>query len=86
MDSFCEQIEALSNKLKNLYIEQHIPEAVAKNMVKKATVDALINGVSNQETKLILKAGSFDDVKDAIQKVQENSSSQTQTILSFSTH
>lgn len=72
LDSFCDQIEILSNKLKNIYIRQQVPETVANTMVKKATVDALINGVSNNETKLILKAGSFDGIKDAIQRVQEN--------------
>lgn len=72
LDSFCEQIETISEKLKNTYLQQQIPEEVVKKMVKKAAVDALINGVSNSETKLILKAGSFDSVKDAIQKVQEN--------------
>ena len=86
LDSYCEQIEIISNKLKNVYIEKQIPEDVANNMVKKAVVDALVNGVNNQETKLILKAGSFKTVKEAIQKVQENGNSQNQSILSFSSN
>lgn len=83
LDSFCEQIENISNKLKNIYIEKQIPENVATDMVKKAAIDALINGVSNQATKLILNAGSFDSIKDAIRRVQENGSSQNQAILTF---
>lgn len=51
LDSFCEQIEAISNKLKTIYLEQRIPENVATNMVKKATVEALISGVSESGAK-----------------------------------
>ncbi|XP_055642415.1 putative mediator of RNA polymerase II transcription subunit 26 [Toxorhynchites rutilus septentrionalis] len=85
LDSFCEQIEKISDRLKSTYIQQKIPEEVAKKMVTKAAVDALINGVSNSETKLILKVGSFDSVQNAVQKVQENGSgSQHSAILTFS--
>lgn len=81
LDSFCEQIENISNKLKNTYIQQQIPENIANKMVNKAAVDALISGVSNNETKLILKAGSFVSVKDAIQKVQENNSNNNNSAI-----
>lgn len=86
LDSFCDQIESIANKLKCTYLQQKIPEDVVNNMVKKVAVDALINGVSNSETKIILKAGNFDTVKDAIQKVQENNSNnQTSAMFSIST-
>lgn len=85
LDTFCEQVESLSDKLKNIYLQQKIPGDVANKMVNKAAVDALISGVSNSETKLILKAGSFDNVKTAILKVQENSTNSPNTaILNFS--
>lgn len=86
LDSFCEQVETLTDKLKNIYLQQKIPAEVANKMVKKAAVDALISGVSNTETRTILKAGSFDNVKEAIQKVQENGTiNQNHAILNFST-
>lgn len=69
--SFCEDIENLCIKLENSYIVQKVPEEVAKAMTTKAGVNALINGTSASETKLILKAGNFASIKDALQKVQE---------------
>lgn len=53
-------------------------------MVTKAGVDALINSVHQQETKLILKASKFNNVREAIQKINENvSSNETSMILSY---
>lgn len=69
---FCEEVENLTIQLKNVYIENKIPTDVASKMSTKVGVDALINGVGNPEVKLILKAGTFTDLKDAIQKVNEN--------------
>lgn len=70
--NFCEEIEKLAFQLKSAYISSKIPEDVASKMSTKSGVDALINGINNQEVKLILKAGTFTDLKDAIQKVNEN--------------
>lgn len=69
---FCEEVENLTIQLKNVYIESKIPADVASKMSTKIGVEALINGVSNPDVKLILKAGTFTDLKDAIQKVNEN--------------
>lgn len=77
-NSLCDEVDNLTNKLKSIYVGQGIPDGVAKSMATKAGVDALINGVNNFETKLILKAGNFSNIKEAVQKVQENNSS-TQT-------
>lgn len=77
-NSLCDEVDNLTNKLKSIYVGQGIPDGVAKSMATKAGVDALINGVNNFETKLILKAGNFSNIKEAVQKVQENGTS-TQT-------
>lgn len=69
--NFCEEIEDLCNKLENCYIMQDVPENVAKKMTTKAGVTALINGINASETKLILKAGNFASIKEALQKAQE---------------
>lgn len=71
-NTHCNEIDNLTNKLKSVYVGQGIPDEVAKSMATKAGVDALINGTSSFETKLILKAGTFKDVQDAVQKVREN--------------
>lgn len=71
LTSFCEEIENLCNKLENCCIMQEVPENVAKTMSTKAGVTALISGISASDTKLILKAGNFTCIKDALQKAQE---------------
>lgn len=69
--SFCEEIDNLCAKLENCYILQEIPENIAKTMSTKAGVTALINGINASDTKLILKAGNFSSIKEALQKAQE---------------
>lgn len=72
IETFCTEIESLTSKLKNIYVEQLIPDDVAGKMATKIGVDTLITNTISQETKIILKVGNFADIKDAIQKVQEN--------------
>lgn len=79
---FCEEIETLSQKLPTLYIENQIPPNVANKMATKAGVDTLINGVSNTELKIILKANEFDSIQKAIKKINESQSEQSQ-VFSF---
>lgn len=68
----CDDIDTLAGKLKATYVSQGIPETVAKTMATKAGVDALISTTTNYETKIILKAGTFQNLQDAIMKVREN--------------
>lgn len=72
METFCSEIETLTNKLQSIYVGQQIPEQVASKMATNVFVDALTSNINNQETKIILKVGTFGNIKDAIQKVQEN--------------
>lgn len=81
---FCDEVEILSQKLSTLYVENQIPADVANKMATKAGVDTLINGVSNAEIKIILKASEFNSVQKAIQKINETQPEQFQ-ILSFNT-
>lgn len=68
INSLCDEIDSLTIKLKSIYVQQGIPENLAQSMSTKTGVDALINNV-NSETRLILKAGTFSNIKDAVQKV-----------------
>lgn len=74
-NTFCDEVDKLTNKLKSVYIGQGIPDGVANSMATKVGVNALINGTTNYETKLILKAANFTNIQEAVQKVQENSTS-----------
>lgn len=75
---FYEEIETLSQKLSTLYIYNQIPANVANKMATKAGVETLINGVSNTELKIILKANEFDSIQKAIQKINESQIEQSQ--------
>lgn len=83
-NGLCEEIDNLTMQLKCIYIQQGIPENIAQSMSIKTGVDALINNV-NSETKIILKAGNFSNIKEAVQKVQENASQNSNQILSMQT-
>lgn len=72
-DAFCEEVEKLTMKLKSVYISKHIPTDVATQMATKSGIDALIRGAKNNESRIILKAGSFVNFNDAVQKFLENS-------------
>lgn len=79
-ENFLEQVEALSIQLTSLYIQSKIPSDVATKMATKAGVNALINGVADNETKIILKANEFPTIQSAIQKVNENIGLSTQVL------
>lgn len=78
---FCDEIENLTLKLKSLYMEKQIPEDVANSMATKVGLESLINGIPSSETKIILKAGNFTNIQEAILKVNENTSSQNAQVL-----
>lgn len=82
INSLCDEIDNLTIKLKSIYVQEGIPENIAQTMSTKIGVDALINNV-NHETKIILKAGTFSNIKDAVQRVQENVPQNSTQILSF---
>lgn len=79
----CDEVETLTQKLSTLYINNKIPIDVAQQMATKAGVDALINGVSNSELKIILKANEFNTIQKAIQKINETKTDQTSQVFSI---
>lgn len=72
LEKFCDEVENLTSKLQAVYLNNKIPDAISKSMATKAGIDALINGVNCTETKTILKAGTFNDISEAVQKINEN--------------
>lgn len=81
-NSLCDEVDNLTIKLKSIYIQQGIPDDVAQLMTTRSGVDALMNNV-NSETRIILKAGNFSNIKEATQKVQENAPQNQQQILTI---
>ena len=76
-EQFCDAVEKLTNDLRSTYLTEGIPPDTAEKMATKRGVETLINGIKNQDTKLILKAGNFEKINDAVQKLQENDSSES---------
>lgn len=71
---FTEQIEKLTMDLERAYISEEIPVDTALRMAVKAGVKALAAGVRNSETRLLLKAGQFNTLSAAVEKITENES------------
>lgn len=72
LNNFCDQVDKLCNELQAAYLRDAIPQDTASKMATKRGVESLINGTKNSETRMILKAGTYDSISDAIQKVLEN--------------
>lgn len=79
VEGFCKEIDTLADKLGEIYVQQKVPVDVANKLARKAGVDALIAGIKTPETKTILKAGQYDSLSTAIQKVLENETNNTAT-------
>lgn len=57
--TFCNDVEKLTSQLKSCFIKEDIPLQRASQMATKKGVETLINGVRNNDIKIILKAGNF---------------------------
>lgn len=73
LKQFCAEVEDICAKLHNMYLSKQVPEEVASTMTTEAGVETLVNGVNNQKLEMILRAGSFATVSEAIQKINKNS-------------
>ena len=68
INQFTDAIEKLSLDLEKAYIDDDIPAETSAKMARKAAIKALYGGVRNQEVKVVLKAGQFNTLTNAIQK------------------
>lgn len=78
---FTDQVEKLTLELERAYINEQIPVETAARMSVKAGIKALASGIKSEEIKLILKAGQFNSLTSAIEKITENSSNASNQIL-----
>lgn len=65
---FTSDMEELSMKLKESYIQLGIPNETAENLSKETTLEALIKNTTCQTAKLILRGGNFIDTTDVLNK------------------
>lgn len=72
---FTEQVEKLTLQLENAYLAENVPLATATRLAVRAGTSALANGLRNKESQLIIKAGKFDALSEAIAKANEHEKS-----------
>lgn len=68
--------------LEKCYIADNFPAETASRMATKAGIKALALGIRNQETRLILKTGIFNNLASAVGKATENECNSS-AILNF---
>ncbi|XP_062549700.1 myb-like protein P [Armigeres subalbatus] len=71
-EKFTQGIEKLTLELERAYLNENVPLDTATKLATGAGIKALTNGVKNDETKLLLKAGQFTALSKAVEKASEN--------------
>lgn len=70
-------------QLESAYIAENVPIATASRLAVRAGTNALANGLRNKESQLIIKAGKFDTLAEAIGKANENEKNTTSNSVLF---
>lgn len=69
ISDFADEIDSLASRLAKTYVSEELATSeAASKLAEKFALEALTNGVRNPETSLILKAGNFTNLSDAISK------------------
>lgn len=80
---FTEQIEKLTLQLENAYVAEKVPLDTASRLAVRAGTNALASGLKNKESQLIIKAGKFETLAEAIGKATENEKNPTTNTVLF---
>lgn len=76
-NQFTKEIEELTRALTNAYITEGVPLSLSENYATRTAVKALATNATNQEVKLIMKAGQFGNLNEAISKFVNSSTEST---------
>lgn len=79
VQKFTAEVEKLCDKLTRAYVREQIPAEAARKLSQKAAVKTMINQAQSTETKMMLKIGKFDTLKDACNILIENENTSTTT-------
>lgn len=85
-NSYCNEIEALTKNLENAYITDGLSAELASKYSTQTAVKALTKNCSIEKVKLIMEAGHFNNMNDAISKFIGScteATGQQNTILHF---
>lgn len=80
---FAAEIESLAISLKKAYITEGVPNAVAQTYATDTAVKSLIKNAASERTRLVMEAGTFPTIQDAISKLVsiEADSNNSATVL-----
>lgn len=89
-DNFATTIEKLTIDLEKAYLGDEVPLDTATKLANNAGIRGLTNGIKNEQTKLLLKAGQFTTISKAIEKASEleaeNNLNRSPSILHYSSN
>lgn len=71
--AYTKEVEELTMQLEAAYIAKEIPTAVAQSMATKEGIKYLTAGLKDEKTAIIIKAGQFKSITEAINKTLEES-------------
>lgn len=77
---YTKEVEELTMLLEAAYIAKQIPVQVAKTMATKEGIKHMAMGLKDEKTSIILKAGQYSNITDAINKVLEESPQNTNEV------
>lgn len=83
---YATEIESLADDLKRAFISEGVPYAVAERYSTEHVVRSLSKNANSEKTQIVMEAGTFNTVRDAITKfvnVDSNSQASTSNVLFF---
>mgnify|MGYP006950110078 CR=1 FL=1 len=78
-NDYVKEIESLAADLKRAYITDGLPLSVATSYATKAAVEAMQKNASNDKVKLVMEAGNFSNLNDAVSKFVSTSNNEAAT-------
>jgi len=77
--AFVTEIEALAIKLKRAYIQEGVPPQVAEKYSTDAVVKAFVTNANSERQRIVMEAGCFNSVQEAVTKFVNISGQQDQS-------
>lgn len=75
---FSKEIDSLAHALQKAYITEGVPHTVAQTYATDATIKALTKNAASEKTRLVMEAGTFKTIDEAITKLVSITSEPTE--------
>lgn len=81
--SFVKDIEELSQQLENAYIADGLPTTTAQKYATQVAIKSLAQNARSSETRIVMKAGNFNSVSEAVTKFVDASAEASTSQINF---